>query len=301
MTATGSRLPRIAALVVCSLTVGLATTGAAGAATAKPRCESGLKRSTGDGDVCVKKGDDLATQLAAAANEVQTTKPIAGVVYGVWIDGKPVVTGALGEALSKVPASRADHFRLGNIGESMMTTMLLELVDQGKLSLDDPVSKWFPDLPSADQVTLDMLGSSTSGYADFVTTQEFNDKFESDPFQFWTPDEVLAIAMKQPMTFAPGTSWGFSDTNFVLLGNILEKATGTPYGDLVQKLVFDKAGLKNTTYTTSAAIPDPTLHAYSNERGKYEETTYWSPSWATVRRHAHVGSHRHGPLGPGPG
>ncbi len=119
-------------------------------------------------------------------------------MFGVWIDGKEVLTGALGEQVTGVPTTRDVHFRLGNTGETMMTTLLLRLVDQGKLALDDPISKWYPDLPSADQVTLQMLASSTSGYADYATTDEFNTRLHANPFQKWEPDELLAIAMRQP-------------------------------------------------------------------------------------------------------
>ena len=283
--------PRIMSLLVATAALVLAVIVPAGAQSSTttttttrvptPTCPRGQQPAAGGGDVCVAKGSDLAVQLADAAQEIQSTKPIAGVTYGVWVKGKPVVTGALGEAQGQVPATRRDHFRTGNIGEAMMTTVLLELVDQGKISLDEPIAKWFPDLPEAAQVTVDMLARSTSGYQDFVTTPEFGTKYESNPFQFWTPDEVIAIAMQYPPLFAPGTSWGFSDTNFVLLGQVLQKAIGKPYGDLVTSLVIDKLGLKETNYTTSTAIPEPVLHAYSNERGKYEEATYWSPSWVT--------------------
>ena len=162
-----------------------------------------------------------------------------------------------------------------------MTTILLKMVEDGDVSLDDLVAKFFPDLPEADNVTLRMLATSTSGYADFVTTAEFNDAFEADPFREWEPAELIAIAMAQPTVFAPGTSWAFSDTNFVLLGEILAKASGKPYGKLIQSMIFDEVGMRSTDHTTSSAIPNPALHAYSNERGKYEEATYWSPSWVT--------------------
>jgi D-alanyl-D-alanine carboxypeptidase len=267
----GSVLALIAGLTVLS----------ASSATAGKACPGQLVPAPGGGDVCIAKGDPLGRRLAAAVDEVFAEQPIAGVVFGAWIDGKPVVTGALGSTVQGVPTTRQDHFRTGNAAESMETTVFLRLVDEGVVSLNDRVAKWFPQLPKAHKVTLRMLASSTSGYADFVTTDEFNDRFEADPFQHWTPEEVLDIAMRQPMVFEPGTSWAFSDTNFVLLGLVLEKATGRPYEHLLQKYVLDPLGMDNTTYTTTAAIPQPTLHAFSNERGVYEEATFWSPSWVT--------------------
>jgi D-alanyl-D-alanine carboxypeptidase len=205
--------------VVTILTMTCALAGTAVDAGAKnatkrdtTRCTSG-KRAPG-GDICVARGNALATRILDGVREVDERQPIRGLVFGVWIKGKEVLTGALGEQVPGVPTTRNVHFRLGNTAETIMGTLLLRMVDQGKVHLDDPVSKWYPDLPEADQVTLEMLASNTSGYADYATTDEFNTWLEADPFQDWTPDELLAIAMKQRTLFAPGTSWAFSDTNY---------------------------------------------------------------------------------------
>jgi CubicO group peptidase (beta-lactamase class C family) len=96
---------------------------------------------------------------------------LRSVLYGVWVNGGRLASGALGESRPGVAATRADHFRIGNTTESFTTTLLLQLVDQGRVRLDDPVSNWFPSLPGADQVTLGMLAASISGYPDYVTTR----------------------------------------------------------------------------------------------------------------------------------
>jgi D-alanyl-D-alanine carboxypeptidase len=91
----------------------------------------------------------------------------------------------------------------------MLTTILLRFVDQGKLSLSDKLSKWYPNLPNADKITMQMLADSTTGYNDFVTTSEFNTALHADPFrQFRVPD-LLAIAMSKPPLFEPGTTGRF--------------------------------------------------------------------------------------------
>ena len=211
---------------------------------------------------------------------LKRTKPIAGMTFGVSVKGKPILVGALGQALSGVPATTAMHVRTGNMSESIMTTLLLQMVDHRKISLDDTVAKWYPDFPEADQVTVRMLASSTSGYGDYVTSDAWSDKFEADPFQRWTATELLDIAKTLPPLFPPGTSWAFSDTNFLLLGQILQQDGGKPYPSLARTTILDPLHMDQTRYSTTAAIPEPVLHAYSNERGKFEEVTYWSPSWA---------------------
>ena len=279
-TVGGQRRVRRALVVLAVVTYALVGTGIAAGAKGgtSTRCTDGTSAASGGDDVCIARGNAMATQLLDAVREVDRSKPIQGLVFGVWIDGKQVLTGAMGQQVAGVPTTRAVHFRLGNTAETMMTTLLLRLVEQGKIKLDDPVAKWYPNLPESGQVTVRMLASSTSGYPDYATTDEFNTRLHANPFEPWTPDELLAIAMKQPPVFAPGTSWAFSDTNFVLLGQILEKATGRPYPELVKAQILDKVGLPNTSFPTTSAIPDPVLHSYTNERGVYEEATYWSPS-----------------------
>jgi D-alanyl-D-alanine carboxypeptidase len=90
------------------------------------------------------------------------------MVFGVWVNGRQLVTGALGSELPGVRATRDMHFRIGNVTEAFTDTLLLQLVAQRKVSLNDPVSRWFPGLHRARQVTLRMLAASTSGYADYV-------------------------------------------------------------------------------------------------------------------------------------
>lgn len=273
------KLSLVAAATLVAAAVAAGSAGADAGRGSSGGCASGQRKA--GRDICVARGDDEATQLLATVRQVVAEQPIRGVVFGVWRDDEEILTGALGEALANVPASRRDHFRLGNAAETIEATILLSLVDDGVLSLDDTVSEYFPDLPNADTVTVEMLARSTSGYQDFVTTPAFSAQFEADPFKFWTPEETLDIAMANPPLFAPGTSWAFSDTNFVLLGRVLEEASGKPYEELIQEIIFDEVGMPESDFTTSAAIPEPTLHVYSNERGNYEEATYWSPSWVT--------------------
>ena len=102
-----SRAHTIAAAVITVLALAAVATGAEGASTTNGRgCDEGQVRASGGGDICIAKGDPTARKLTNAVRELVATKPIAGVVFGAWIDGKPVVTGALGEALHGVPATR---------------------------------------------------------------------------------------------------------------------------------------------------------------------------------------------------
>jgi D-alanyl-D-alanine carboxypeptidase len=206
---------------------------------------------------------------------------LRSVTFGVWQRGKPVVTGAIGNAYPGFNATPDMHIRIGNTTETFETTLLLQLVQKGKISLNDPLSKWFPSLPDANKITVAMLARSTSGYYHYVKDQSFLDAVHADPFRLWTPQELVDVGVSHPLDFAPGTSWSFSDTGFVLLGEILQIVGGKPVATQIATDILRPLGLRNTQMTTTAYTPTPTLHGYTTERGFYEDDTFWSPSWAT--------------------
>lgn len=234
-----------------------------------------------------------SAQAETVLNIVRDTmaaEHLKSAIVRVTIDGKDVVTAALGDSMTGVPATTDMHFRNGAVAISYVSTLLLKLVDAGKVSLDDRLSTWLPEVPHSDQVTLGQLAQMTSGYVDYVID---NDAFAAatyaNPFRQWTPQELLAFAVDKPLQYAPGTNWNYAHTNYVLLGLALEKATGEQMPKLLQDNVLDPLHLTNTANSVTAEIPDPVLHAFSSERREelkippsapfYEESTYWNPSW----------------------
>lgn len=221
-----------------------------------------------------------AKEITKTVSALSEKYPVRSTLYGVWVDGRPLVTGALGKARPGVAATKAAHFRIGNITESFTTSLLLQFVDDGLLSLDDPISRWLPDLPGAQQITVGMLARSISGYADFVTYDKFVEQNNADPFRRWRTSELIDLAFERPTLFPPGTSWAFSDTNFLLLREILQKVGGKPVNQLLRERILDPLGLDETAMSIRPRIPTPVIHAYTRDRGHYEDSTRWSPSWA---------------------
>ncbi len=217
---------------------------------------------------------------------------LKAAIVQVRSDGAVTQTYAFGESMTGVPAAPAMHFRNGAMAFTYMSTLLLVLVDQNKATLDDKLSAYLPNLPHADAITLRNLANMTSGYADYVYTPELIDGTNANPFRHWTSDELIKIGISKPMMFAPGTNWGYSHTNYVILGRVLEKITGMPLADAMQKYVFDPLGMKQTQAWPTPFVPQPVLHAYSSERREtlgikpavpfYEESTFWDPSWTTA-------------------
>ncbi|WP_333739892.1 serine hydrolase domain-containing protein [Streptomyces sp. IBSBF 2806] len=226
--------------------------------------------------------DAQARKVLGIVRRAKKELDLKAALVKVTVDGRELVTGAVGESMTDVPATPAMHFRTGSVGIAFMGTVLLQLVEERKVDLDAPVSRWLPDLPHGDEITLRMLGDSTSGLHDYVPDPVFLKKLYADPWQHWTPKELVGISLSHPLWYKPGTNWSYSHANFVLLGRVLEKISGTPLAHLLRQRVLRPLDLRNTRSNDTAEIPQPVLHAYDEERGTYEESTYFNPSWTTA-------------------
>ena len=232
-----------------------------------------------------------AAALTAIARNDLTSLNLNSVIFRVTVNGRPVVTGAVGYSTTGIPATPAMHFPNGAVSFYYLSTLMMEYVDEGKISLNDPIGKWMPDLPEASQVTLKMLANNTSGYPDFETNPTFLAQQYANPFRFWSYDQRLALTFDQPILYKPGTNWSYSHTNTMILGAILAKVGGKPLATLLRQKVLNPMGLHNTVANPTAFIPSPVLRAFDSERRValgippttpfYEETTSWTSQWGT--------------------
>jgi CubicO group peptidase (beta-lactamase class C family) len=237
-------------------------------------------------------GTDSPAAIESIVRSSMAANHLRSAIVQVRRDGDTIYTGAFGESMTGVPATADMHFRNGALAFTYMATLLLEFCDQKKVTLDTKLSKFYPELPDADRITLAELAQMTSGYADYVYQDEMINGLYLDPFRQWTPEELIQIGISKPLQFAPGTNWGYSHTNYVILGRVLEKIAGMPLIDALKKFVLDPLGLKETSGNKTPAIPQPVLHSFTSERREtlgiapkipfFEESTYWNPSWTTI-------------------
>lgn len=230
------------------------------------------------GDGC-RDVDQLADRVEEVVIRTMTGSDLKAAIVAVSVGDRPVLTKAWGESLAGHPANPDMHFRNGAIAIPYLTTLLLQLHDEGVLDLDDPLSRWLPDFPEADMVTLRMLGDNTAGYPDYVRDIPIYD----DVFRQWEPDELLSAAFAKPMPCQPGTCFSYSHANYVILGQVLSLATGTPLDRLIRERILEPLSLDDTRSEDTAVIQQPVLHAFTAERGIYEDSTYWNPSWTLAR------------------
>jgi CubicO group peptidase (beta-lactamase class C family) len=232
------------------------------------------------------------TRIANVVRRSMADNHLKAVIVQVRSDGNTLYNSGFGDSMTGVPATPDMHFRNGALAFTYMSTLLLEFVDRKKVTLQTKLARYFPDLPKADQVTLKDLSQMTSGYADYVYQPELTRGLYRDPFRQWTPEELIRIGTSKPMQFAPGKNWGYSHTNYVILGRVLEKIARMPLADALRQYVLQPMGLKQTAAFATAVIPAPALHSFTSERREilaikpdlpfFEESTFWNPSWTTI-------------------
>lgn len=170
-------------------------------------------------------------------------------------------TGAIGKT---APLSMADSVRIGSNTKTMTSTVIMQLVQEGTLRLDDPISKFRPDVPNGRNITIEQLATMRSGLYSYTFDRVFNETLDKDPQKAWTPDELLKIAFSHPPNDRPGKKFDYCNTNIVLLGLVIERLTGMPARDAFQKRIFDPLKLTHTQLpaATDSSIPQPHPQGY---------------------------------------
>ena len=221
------------------------------------------------------------------------------VLFGVWAGRREILTGAIGNSMTTEPATTHMHYRIGGIAETFMSTMLLILVERGLIGLDDTILRWFPRLPAADRVTVRMLVGNTAGYIDYVTVDDFIKRQLADPFRTFTDDDLIDYSVRGgKMNFPPGASQQYSHTDNVILGQVIQRATGRTIGELYEQNIFEPLGMRDTHCPNGQDIQAPVLHAFTKDRRFYEDCTYWNPSWGSTPAMATSNIHDLGKWGP---
>jgi len=233
-----------------------------------------------------RAGDATTEAISALLERVKEADKLGAIIFAAEQDGAPILRTALGESTPGVPATTDLHFRIGGVGWQYLTTVLLRMVEQKQLALTDPASRWYPSYPYADRATVRMLAASSAGFGDYITPVAFTDEVGADPLRLWTADDLLVFSVapyQEPQFTDPGQNWAYSHTDFVVLGAILEQVSGEDYAALLQDLILDPLGLRDTRFQLDAAPQQPVLHTLTEDT--FEDSTYWNPSfvsWAAL-------------------
>ena len=226
----------------------------------------------------------VAERLDTAIQQVMRETKVPGVIVSLSAPGKGsyVRTFGVADKATGAPMERDLFMRIGSETKTFTVTALLELVDQGKVGLDDPIAKYIDDVPNGDRITLRNLAGMRSGLFNYSMDEGFVKALLADPQQRYTPQQLLDYSFKHPVQFQPNEEFEYSNTNLILLGLVVEKAGGMPLNEFIERHVLKPAGLRNTLFPTGAEFPSPHAQGYTNQTasGEVETSTDWDPSWA---------------------
>ena len=175
----------------------------------------------------------------------------------------------------QVPVKPETIFQSGSVGKQFTATAVMMLVEQGKIGLEDPLTKYFPDAPAAwKQVTILELLSHTAGFTDYPK--------DFDMRQDYTEAQLLKIVEKIPLAYPPGTSWSYSNLGFLTLGIVIHKVTGEFYGDFLQEHIFRPLGMDSTRIISEADIVPNRSAGYRLVKGELKNQEWVSPKLNTT-------------------
>ena len=203
---------------------------------------------------------ELRQKIDSIANESLAKTGVPSASIAIVKDGQIAYLQAYGDARldPKTPAKPEMRYSVGSISKQFTAAALLLLQEQGKLSLDDKVAKFVPDLTRANEVTIRQLLSHTSGYQDFWP-QDYVMPFVLQPV---TANQILDRWARIPLDFDPGTKWQYSNTNYVIAGVIVEKASGMPFIRFLREKVLAPAGIQRAADTDQAALGETDARGY---------------------------------------
>jgi CubicO group peptidase (beta-lactamase class C family) len=235
--------------------------------------------STGAGPVDPALDKVTAQRIDAAAAEVLQQTGVPSTSIALVRDGRIVYAQAYGSArlepkvLSARPAMR---YAIGSISKQFTASALLLLQQDGKLSLDDKVSKYFPQLTRANEITIRQLLSHTSGYQDYWP-QDYTFADMRQPTQ---PSAILDRWARQPLDYEPGMRWQYSNTGYVLAGLIVEKVSGEPLYRFLERRIFEPLGIESVRDFDTEPLAHGTVPGYeSYALGPPRSSGYSGPGW----------------------
>lgn len=224
-------------------------------------------------------------QMEAVTDSIIKNTQVPGIVALV-VDHKRgfdwLFTAGYSDITNKLPMDGSYAFRIGSNTKTMIGTVLLQLVDEGKLALNDKLSKYYPEYPKADSITIAMLCNMTSGIYNFTDDSDWLNTLFSNPTKIWLPQEPIDIGFSRDFYFSPGKGWHYSNTNTFILGLLIEKLTGNSLQSEIENRIVMPLHLNNSGFLTEG-LGLPGLHGRGYYAGEFMEdgdyTEYFDISW----------------------
>ncbi|MCD2157142.1 beta-lactamase family protein [Rhodococcus cerastii] len=224
----------------------------------------------------------ITGQLDSIIDAAVNSTGIPGAMVGIWgPDGNYVKVAGVADTATKAPMETDFYHRIGSVTKTFTVTALLQLVDEGKIGLDDPISQYVDGVMEGDAISLRHLAGMRSGLVDYTTSEQFVMEYLSDPRRTFTPEELVGYVKDLPLQLRPGTTVDYSNTNTILLGMVIEKVSGSKLSDVIDTKITTPLGMEHTSFPTTNAFPTPHAQGYTNQTLDESVTaaTDWNPSW----------------------
>ena len=209
--------------------------------------------------------EQLAMETIVAASLSKTATP--GALVGVWYPGRGTWKHAagVGDLATAAPVTIDDHVRIASITKTFVATLILQLVDEGKLSLEDRLESLIPGIPNGNEITLRQVLGMSAGIYDYVQDPVIAVDYTADPLYPFTPEDALAIIRASTPNFSPGEKAQYSNSNYILLGMIAEHLTGQSIATDISERILQPLGMTDTSFATDADMPEPYMHGYTEK------------------------------------
>jgi CubicO group peptidase (beta-lactamase class C family) len=229
------------------------------------------------GKVHAAQGDPVVGRVDSLVTAEMRRQRIPGLSLAVVREGRVVLSRGFGLANieHEVPVTPQTIFQSGSVGKQFTATLVMMLVEEGRVKLEDPITKYFPSAPAGwSAITIRHLLTHTAGTTDYPDDFDFR--------RDYTEDELLDRAFTIPLAFQPGEKWSYSNLGYVLLGIMIHRITGQFYGDLLQERIFKPLGMHSARIITEADIVPHRAAGYRLVNGQIKNQEWVSPSVNTT-------------------
>ena len=229
--------------------------------------------------------DEAAAQKFQAVldRDVNQLKVPALQAFVLTADGKTWsgTTGTL-DLNRQQPMQRDDILRVGSVAKTFTAVIILKLVEEGRLKLDDPIAKWFPNFPRANEITVRQLLNQTGGIPDVIPKVLMKSVI---PSTYWKPEELVELIAQDEASFTPRGVFVYSNTNYILLGLIAEKVSGKPFDRLLREQIIEPLKLEHTYFIPYEPTPAKLVAGYDRDLASFPgmlDISADNTSWATA-------------------
>jgi D-alanyl-D-alanine carboxypeptidase len=212
---------------------------------------------------------EVQLQLTQVVETALAETSTPGALVGVWVPGRGnwTMAAGVGDLATAAPMRLDDHFRIASITKTFTATVVLQLVEEGMLSLDDRLGHFITGIPNGDGITIRQLLSMSAGIYNYIHDPLIAVDYVADPLLPFTPEQVVDIVRAHgEADFPPDAEVRYSDSNYVLLGLIIEQVTGRSVAAEITDRIIRPLGLTGTSYPDTPEMPAPYAHGYLGEQ-----------------------------------